>query len=143
MSSSNFKSKDLGEKGTCSKLHNLNFDFFVKVLYNIIAKYNIGKVVIIMSVIESIGIGKFLLYLLAINVIAFLAMGIDKWKAKRGAWRIPEQTLLSLVLLGGGIGGIAGMYTFRHKTKKPRFFIGFPVILIMEIVALVYIIVKY
>ena len=96
-----------------------------------------------MSVIESIGIGKFLLYLLAINVIAFLAMGIDKWKAKRGAWRIPEQTLLSLVLLGGGIGGIAGMYTFRHKTKKPRFFIGFPVILIMEIVALVYIIVKY
>ena len=124
-------------------MHNLNFDFFGKVLYNIIAKYNIGKVVIIMSVIESIGIGKFLLYLLAINVIAFLAMGIDKWKAKRGAWRIPEQTLLSLVLLGGGIGGIAGMYTFRHKTKKPRFFIGFPVILIMEIVALVYIIVKY
>lgn len=96
-----------------------------------------------MSVIESIGIGKFLLYLLAINVIAFLAMGIDKWKAKRGAWRIPEQTLLSLVLLGGGIGGIAGMYTFRHKTKKPRFYIGFPAILIMEIVALIYIIIKY
>ena len=96
-----------------------------------------------MSVIESIGIGKFLLYLLAINVIAFLAMGIDKWKAKRGAWRIPEQTLLSLVLLGGGIAGIAGMYTFRHKTKKPRFYIGFPAILIMEIVALIYIIIKY
>ncbi len=96
-----------------------------------------------MSVIESIGIGKLLLYLLAINVIAFLAMGIDKWKAKRGAWRIPEQTLLSLVLLGGGIGGIAGMYTFRHKTKKPRFYIGFPAILIMEIVALIYIIIKY
>ena len=76
-------------------------------------------------------------------MIAFLAMGIDKWKAKRGAWRIPEQTLLSLVLLGGGIGGIAGMYTFRHKTKKPRFYIGFPAILIMEIVALIYIIIKY
>ena len=96
-----------------------------------------------MSVIEKIGIARFLLYLLAINLIAFLAMGIDKWKAKRGAWRIPEQTLLSLVLLGGGIGGIAGMYTFRHKTKKPRFFIGFPVILIMEIVALIYIIINY
>lgn len=96
-----------------------------------------------MSVIEKIGIARFLLYLLAINLIAFLAMGIDKWKAKKGAWRIPEQTLLSLVLLGGGIGGIAGMYTFRHKTKKPRFFIGFPVILIMEIVALIYIIINY
>ena len=96
-----------------------------------------------MSVIESIGIGKFLLYLLAINVIAFLAMGIDKWKATTRPWRIPEQTLLSLVLLGGGIGGIAGMYTFRHKTKKPRFYIGFPAILIMEIVALIYIIIKY
>ena len=96
-----------------------------------------------MSVIEKIGIARFLLYLLAINLIAFLAMGIDKWKAKKGAWRIPEQTLLSLVLLGGGIGGIAGMYTFRHKTKKPRFFIGFPVILIMEIVALIYVIINY
>lgn len=124
-------------------MHNLNFDFFGKVLYNIIAKYNIGKVVIIMSVIETIGITKILIYLLVINIIAFLAMGIDKWKAKRGAWRIPEQTLLSLVLLGGGIGGIAGMYTFRHKTKKPRFYIGFPAILIMEIVALIYIIIKY
>lgn len=96
-----------------------------------------------MNVIQTIGVSKVIIYLLLINLIAFLAMGIDKWKAKRGAWRIPEQTLLSLVLLGGGIGGIAGMYTFRHKTKKPRFFIGFPVILIMEIVALVYIIVKY
>ena len=124
-------------------MHNLNFDFFGKVLYNIIAKYNIGKVVIIMSVIESIGIGKFLLYLLAINLIAFFAMWLDKRKAQRGSWRTPEGTLMSLVLLGGGIGGIAGMYAFRHKTKKPRFFIGFPVILIMEIVALVYIIVKY
>ena len=96
-----------------------------------------------MSVIESIGIGKLLLYLLAINVIAFLAMGIDKWKAKRGAWRIPEQTLISMVLLGGGIGGILGMYAFRHKTKKPRFYVGFPIILILEIIIAIYIIVRY
>lgn len=68
-------------------------------------------------------------------------MGIDKWKAKRGAWRIPEATLLSLVLLGGGIGGIAGMYIFKHKTKKAKFFLGFPIILIAEIVAIVYIMV--
>ncbi|MBR1654511.1 MAG: DUF1294 domain-containing protein [Clostridia bacterium] len=96
-----------------------------------------------MSIIENIGVARVLLYLLAINIIAFLAMGIDKWKAKRGAWRIPEQTLISLVLLGGGIGGIAGMYIFRHKTKKPRFFVGFPMILIAEIAIAMYILIRY
>ena len=96
-----------------------------------------------MTVIHNIGLSKILLYLLVINLIAFFAMGIDKWKAKREAWRIPEQTLLSLVLLGGGIGGIAGMYVFRHKTKKPRFFIGFPLILITEIVLVIYLLIKY
>ena len=75
-----------------------------------------------------------LIYLLAINLIAFLAMFIDKKRAKWGKWRIKESTLFLLVLLGGSIGGIAGMYTFRHKTKKPRFVIGFPVILIIEII---------
>ncbi len=75
-----------------------------------------------------------LIYLLAINLIAFLAMYIDKKRAKWGKWRIKESTLFILVLLGGGIGGILGMYTFRHKTKKPRFVIGFPVILIIEII---------
>ena len=96
-----------------------------------------------MTLIQNIGLSKILLYLLVINLIAFFAMGIDKWKAKREAWRIPEQTLLSLVLLGGGIGGIAGMYVFRHKTKKPKFFIGFPVILITEIVLVIYLLIKY
>lgn len=96
-----------------------------------------------MSIIENIGITKILLYLLAINIISFLAMGIDKWKAKRDAWRIPEQTLMSLVLLGGGIGGIAGMYTFRHKTKKPRFYMGFPMILISEIILAIYLLIKF
>lgn len=96
-----------------------------------------------MALIEALGLKNIVIYLLVINVIAFLAMGLDKWKAKRGAWRIPEQTLMSLVLLGGGIGGIAGMYVFRHKTKKVRFFVGFPVILILEIVACVYLVVNY
>ena len=96
-----------------------------------------------MTLIQHIGLSKILLYLVTINLIAFFAMGIDKWKAKREAWRIPEQTLLSLVLLGGGIGGIAGMYVFRHKTKKPKFFIGFPVILITEIVLVIYLLIKY
>lgn len=75
-----------------------------------------------------------LIYLLIINLITFLAMYIDKKKAKKGNWRTKESTLFTLVLLGGGIGGIAGMYTFRHKTKKPRFVIGFPAILIIEII---------
>lgn len=75
-----------------------------------------------------------LIYLIIINLISFLAMYIDKKKAKWGKWRIKESTLFTLVLLGGGIGGIAGMYTFRHKTKKPRFVIGFPLILIVEII---------
>lgn len=78
---------------------------------------------------------KILIYLLLINLIAFLAMYIDKKRAKWGKWRIKESTLFTLVLLGGGIGGIAGMYTFRHKTKKPMFVIGFPAILIIEIIS--------
>ena len=74
----------------------------------------------------------FIIYLVVINLITFIAMYLDKRKAKRGDRRTKEMTLFTLVLLGGGIGGIAGMYTFRHKTKKPAFVIGFPAILILE-----------
>lgn len=95
-----------------------------------------------MSLIEILTPKNIIIYLLTINLVSFLSMGIDKWKAKNGAWRIPEQTLISMVVLGGGIGGILGMHVFRHKTKKPRFYVGFPVILILEIVIAVYIIVK-
>ena len=75
----------------------------------------------------------FIIYLIIINIVAFLAMFIDKRKAKYGKWRIKEHTLFILALIGGSIGAIIGMYTFRHKTKKARFFIGFPVILIVEV----------
>ena len=95
-----------------------------------------------MNLIQMLTPKNIIIYLLIINLVSFLSMGIDKWKAKRGAWRIPEQTLISMVLLGGGIGGIIGMYMFRHKTKKPRFYIGFPMILISEIIIAVYIIIK-
>ena len=78
-----------------------------------------------------------LIYLVIINLVSFLAMYIDKKRAKWGKWRIKESTLFTLVLLGGGIGGIAGMHTFRHKTKKMRFVIGFPLILILEVVCAV------
>ena len=79
-----------------------------------------------------------IIYLIVINIITFLAMFIDKKKAKYGRWRISESALFTLVILGGGIGGIAGMYTFRHKTQKPRFVIGFPAILIFEIFVVIY-----
>lgn len=96
-----------------------------------------------MALIETIGIKNVIIYVVVINIIAFLAMGLDKWKAKRNAWRIPEQTLISLVLLGGGIGGIVGMYLFRHKTKKARFYIGFPALFIVEVIIFIYIIIKF
>ena len=76
----------------------------------------------------------FIIYLVIINLIAFLVMYIDKRRAKYGKWRIKEHTLFILALLGGSIGAIAGMYTFRHKTKKMRFVIGFPAILVCEVI---------
>lgn len=82
-------------------------------------------------------------YLIIINIIGFFAMGIDKWKAKRNAWRIPENTLFIITLIGGGIGTNIGMYFFRHKTKKPAFIIGFPTITISEIIMIIYAIVKF
>lgn len=82
-------------------------------------------------------IQNIIIYVIAINFITFFMMWLDKRKAKKGKWRIPENTLLFLVLLGGGIGGIAGMYTFHHKTKKLKFVIGFPTILICEIIFII------
>lgn len=82
-------------------------------------------------------IENIVIYLLIMNLFTFLIMGIDKKKAKKGRWRVPEKTLFILVALGGGIGGIAGMYVFRHKTKKMKFIIGFPLIIIMQIVVII------
>ena len=72
-----------------------------------------------------------IIYFIIINIIGFLIMYIDKQKAKKGKWRIPEKTLFIITALGGGIGTIAGMYTFHHKTKKLKFTIGLPTILIL------------
>ena len=94
---------------------------------------NLGK----MKLEEIFTIQNILIYLVAINLITFLVMWLDKRKAKKGRWRIPENTLLLFVLLGGGIGGIAGMYVFHHKTNKAKFVIGFPVILICEILIII------
>ena len=88
--------------------------------------------------IESLGIKNIIIYIIIINIIGFFAMGIDKWKAKNNVWRIPENTLFGITALGGGIGTIIGMYTFRHKTKKLKFTIGLPAILILEILLIIY-----
>ena len=79
-----------------------------------------------------------LLYLLAINLFGFFIMWLDKRKAKKGSWRIPEKTLFIITALGGGIGTIIGMYTFRHKTQKLNFVIGFPFITILEIIGIIW-----
>lgn len=79
-----------------------------------------------------------IIYLLVINLIGFFIMWLDKRKAKYGRWRIPENTLFLITLLGGGIGTISGMYTFRHKTKKLKFTVGLPAIFILEIIAIIY-----
>ena len=60
----------------------------------------------------------FIIYLIIINILGFLIMGLDKYKAKMGDRRIPENTLFTFTVLGGGVGTIAGMYVFHHKTKK-------------------------
>ena len=76
-----------------------------------------------------------LIYLLIVNAVAFLLMLVDKQKAKRKLWRIPESTLLLSAAIGGSIGALAGMYTFRHKTKHLKFTLGVPAILIVQIAA--------
>lgn len=78
-----------------------------------------------------------LAYLVLINAGGFLLMLIDKQKARRGAWRIPEATLMGVAILGGSIGAIAGMHLFRHKTKHPKFYIGLPCILAAQIITLI------
>ena len=88
--------------------------------------------------LEIFPLKNVIICLIIINIIGFLAMFIDKRKAIKGAWRIPEKTLFLFTLLGGGIGTIAGMYIFRHKTKKLKFTVGFPVILITEIALIIY-----
>ena len=83
------------------------------------------------------------IYFLVINLIGFLAMGFDKFKAKKNYWRTKEKTLFIIALIGGSIGSIIGMYTFRHKTKHNSFVFGMPIILAMQIGIILYLLFKY
>jgi len=79
-----------------------------------------------------------LYYLIAINLTAFLAYGIDKLKAVKNKWRIRESILLGLAFISGSFGALLGMLIFHHKTRKPRFKIGVPLMLIAHIVLFIY-----
>lgn len=85
-----------------------------------------------MEILEMILVG----YALIVNIVGFALMGIDKSRARRGAWRISEASLFLTAIAGGSIGCIAGMEIFRHKTKHRYFKYGMPAILVVQIIGL-------
>ena len=78
-------------------------------------------------------------YLAAVNLVTFTVYGVDKAKARRGAWRVPEKTLFLLPLLGGSVGALLGMLVVRHKTKHWYFVWGIPLILLAQIALAVWV----
>ncbi|MCI9314010.1 MAG: DUF1294 domain-containing protein [Lachnospiraceae bacterium] len=78
-----------------------------------------------------------IIYLAGINLLSFVVMGVDKYKARKRAWRIPESTLFVLALIGGSVGSIAGMHLFRHKTRHWYFLYGMPAILILQVIIVI------
>ncbi|MBO4903612.1 MAG: DUF1294 domain-containing protein [Lachnospiraceae bacterium] len=83
-------------------------------------------------------ISYIVIYLAVVNIAGFLSMAIDKKKARRNKWRIPEATLFLFALFGGSLGCLLGMRVFHHKTQKPRFYIGIPIIFVIQVLILVY-----
>lgn len=77
-------------------------------------------------------------YILGVNIITFILMGIDKRKAIKQQYRIPERTFWLLSLIGGAVGSLVGMNLFRHKTKHPTFVIGMPALIIAHLILLIY-----
>jgi uncharacterized membrane protein YsdA (DUF1294 family) len=75
-------------------------------------------------------------YLLLINIATFLVFAIDKRRAVKRKWRIPEKTLLGFSLIGGSIGGLIAMHLFRHKIRKPVFAYGLPVMLLVQVIVI-------
>lgn len=79
-----------------------------------------------------------LFYLTAINLITFIVYGADKYKAKKGKWRIPEATLLLMAVIGGSIGAWIGMKVWHHKTMHKKFKYGIPIILVLQCILIIY-----
>lgn len=82
------------------------------------------------------------IYLVIINAISFILMLVDKYKARKNLWRIPEATLMGFAAAGGSIGALAGMYLVRHKTKHLKFTVGIPIFLFVHIVIGIWLLVK-
>nr|WP_296009451.1 DUF1294 domain-containing protein [uncultured Blautia sp.] len=77
------------------------------------------------------------MYLIVVNLLAFICFGVDKQKARTNQWRISENTLLGIAICGGSLGAICGMRLFHHKTRHPKFSLGLPVILVIQAIAAV------
>lgn len=78
------------------------------------------------------------IYLLIANVITLVIYGIDKWKARHDRWRVPESVLIFLAISGGSLGALLAMRLFHHKTKKNKFAFGIPIILVLQISAMIF-----
>ncbi len=78
-------------------------------------------------------------YFVTVNICGVLFMGLDKWKAKKRSWRIPEATLFIIAVIGGALGSIIGMYLFRHKTRHWYFVYGMPAILVIHILLVLFV----
>lgn len=76
-------------------------------------------------------------YFVAVNVLTFLTYGFDKGRARADARRVPERTLILMAVIGGSVGALLAMQLFRHKTKKAKFYIGVPIILILQIIVVI------
>lgn len=92
---------------------------------------------------QYISIPNILIYLLIVNLLGVLVMYIDKKRAEYGKWRISENTLLTISIIGGSIGILIGMYWFRHKTKKIKFTLGIPIIIVIQIIIFLMLRIKY
>lgn len=88
-----------------------------------------------MSVFEKI----LIIYFIGINLVTFIAFGIDKRRAAKHRYRIPKKNLFGLAIVGGSIGALFGMYVWRHKTRVWYFVVGIPVILVMQVAVIIFI----
>lgn len=91
-----------------------------------------------MKILEIIGNKYILIYFALINLLAFIMFWVDKRAAQNGQWRISEKALIIVSMLGGSVGSLISMNIFRHKTKKMKFILGIPIILILQIAFIIY-----
>lgn len=81
-------------------------------------------------------------YLFTVNIVSFILYGVDKYKAKRGKWRISEATLLSMAVIGGSIGAWTGMKVWHHKTMHKKFTIGVPLVFVLQVAFATYFLIR-